>query len=241
MYRIILSSLLLLLGAALTAGGIWLAALGGSWYYLIAGLAIAISGGLLMARRTDGLVLYAVTLFATLIWAVWEAGFDWWALSARGSLLVILGILLLLPPMVRSLHRAGRAAPRLRRAERHPAAGLADFRRYGRLFVVRRTARDRRLLRQCAHERERRYQDRRRALTGNGRPTDARPMAAAIRRSPRSRPKTSPTCRSPGPTRPGRSAERTILARRLTRSRLWSSTIRCMSARRLRPSSRSIR
>ena len=36
---------------------------------------------------------------------MWEVGFDWWALSARGSLLIVFGVLLLLPPMVRSLHR----------------------------------------------------------------------------------------------------------------------------------------
>jgi len=104
MYRIIMSFILLLLGIVFVAGGVWLAVLGGSLYYVIAGIAIALSGWLLLKRRTSGLILYALTLLGTLGWALWEVGFDWWALSARESLLIVIGILLLLPPMVRSLH-----------------------------------------------------------------------------------------------------------------------------------------
>ena len=33
----------LLIGAALGAGGVWLAVLGGSWYYILAGLAFLIT------------------------------------------------------------------------------------------------------------------------------------------------------------------------------------------------------
>ena len=104
MYRIIMSFVLLLLGIAFVAGGVRLAVLGGSLYYLIAGIAICLSGWLLLKRRSSGLTLYALTLLGTLGWALWEVGFDWWALSARESLLIVIGILLLLPPMVRSLH-----------------------------------------------------------------------------------------------------------------------------------------
>ncbi len=107
MYRTILSALVFLLGAALFIGGVWLAVLGGSWFYILLGAALTASGVLLFMRRPAGLALYGLTLLVTLAWAVWEVGFDWWALSARGSLLIVLGILLLLPPMVRSLHRPG--------------------------------------------------------------------------------------------------------------------------------------
>lgn len=107
MYRIILSSLLLLLGAAMAAGGAWLAWLGGSLYYLFAGIGIGLSGWLLLRRYPEGLFVYALTLFGTLIWAVWEVGFDWWALAPRGALLVALGVLILLPPMVRHLRPRG--------------------------------------------------------------------------------------------------------------------------------------
>jgi quinoprotein glucose dehydrogenase len=99
-----MSFILLLLGIVFVAGGVWLAVLGGSLYYVIAGIAISLSGWLLLKRRTSGLILYALTLLGTLGWALWEVGFDWWALSARESLLIVIGILLLLPSMVRSLH-----------------------------------------------------------------------------------------------------------------------------------------
>ncbi|MEM5473358.1 membrane-bound PQQ-dependent dehydrogenase, glucose/quinate/shikimate family [Hoeflea sp. AS60] len=111
MFRLVLSVLLLLLGAGLCAGGGWLAWLGGSPFYLVLGLAALITGGLLYARRPAALWLYALMLIATLGWSLWEVGFDWWALSARGSLLAVIGILLLLPPVVRSLH-AGSVSPR---------------------------------------------------------------------------------------------------------------------------------
>lgn len=107
MYRIVMSTLLLLVGLALAGGGAWLAVLGGSWYYVIAGVAIFVSGGLLLSRRSEGLTLYAFTLIGTLAWAVAESGFDWWALSARGSLLVVIGVLLMAPWMVTALDGPG--------------------------------------------------------------------------------------------------------------------------------------
>ncbi|MFN3766616.1 MAG: membrane-bound PQQ-dependent dehydrogenase, glucose/quinate/shikimate family [Aliihoeflea sp.] len=107
MYRIILSAIILLIGVALAGQGTWLASLGGSWFYVIMGVGLIVSAGLLWDRRPSGLAVYAVTLLVTLVWAIWESGFDWWALSARGSLLVALGILLLLPPMIRAMHQPG--------------------------------------------------------------------------------------------------------------------------------------
>ena len=102
MYRIILSSLIVLLGLVLGAGGIWLAKIGGSWFYVVLGAALLISGVLLFRRSGAGLVLYAATLLVTLGWALWEVGLDWWPLSARGALLIVIGILLLAPWMMRA-------------------------------------------------------------------------------------------------------------------------------------------
>ncbi len=45
-----------LIGLALAGGGAWLVALGGSLFYLIAGLGILVTGALLVAGRRDGLV-----------------------------------------------------------------------------------------------------------------------------------------------------------------------------------------
>ena len=94
LYRILIATLMLLLGAALAYGGGQLLALGGSPAYLVIGVALLVSAALLLARRAEGLWLYAVALAGTLIWSLWEVGLDWWALSARGSLLVVLGLLL---------------------------------------------------------------------------------------------------------------------------------------------------
>lgn len=102
-----MSIILFAIGAALGGGGIWLAWLGGSWFYIVLGIALIASAGLLFARRPAGLALYAVTLLGTLAWSVWEVGLDWWALSARGSLLIVIALVLLLPPVVRSLHPQG--------------------------------------------------------------------------------------------------------------------------------------
>jgi quinoprotein glucose dehydrogenase len=86
-----------LIGLALACGGAWLAALGGSAYYIIAGLGILITGGLLIAGRRSALWVYAAVLIGTLIWAVAEIGFDWWPLAARGDVIFPLGLWLLTP------------------------------------------------------------------------------------------------------------------------------------------------
>lgn len=107
MYRILTSILVTLVGAFLLIGGIWLAALGGSVFFIVLGAALRASAGLLFARHPAGLALYGTAVILTLGWSVWEVGLDWWALSARGSLLIVIGALLLVPPMVRSLYRPG--------------------------------------------------------------------------------------------------------------------------------------
>jgi len=88
---------LLLSGIYLVAMGIWLIAIGGSPYYVIAGLFMLAVAYLVWRRSTSALYLYALLLFGTLIWAVIEAGFDFWALAPRLDVLVIAGVWLLLP------------------------------------------------------------------------------------------------------------------------------------------------
>lgn len=102
---IIASGLVALCGLALAGGGGWLVALGGSWYYLIAGLAFLLTAGLMVARRPAALWLYAAIVLASLVWALWEAGLDWWPLAARGGVIVVLGLLLLLPWVTRPLRQ----------------------------------------------------------------------------------------------------------------------------------------
>ncbi|PLR09115.1 membrane-bound PQQ-dependent dehydrogenase, glucose/quinate/shikimate family [Caulobacter flavus] len=78
-----LAVMVLLIGLTILAGGAWLIALGGSPYYLLAGLGLILSGLLLARRRLAGVWVYAVVFLATLAWALWEVGFEGWALVPR--------------------------------------------------------------------------------------------------------------------------------------------------------------
>ncbi|SEL27095.1 MULTISPECIES: glucose/quinate/shikimate family membrane-bound PQQ-dependent dehydrogenase [Pseudomonas] len=105
----LLGILLLLMGLAMLAGGIKLSMLGGSLYYLLAGIGLIISGVLLLAGRSAALLVYGVVLFASSVWALWEVGLDWWQLVPRLSLFFALGVVLLLPWFRRPLLRNGPA------------------------------------------------------------------------------------------------------------------------------------
>lgn len=93
----IFAALLLLLGAVLAVGGVWLAVLGGSPYYAIAGLALILSGILLWRGRRSGAWLYLIILLGTFGWSLWEVGLDGWQLLPRLALFMVLGLWLLTP------------------------------------------------------------------------------------------------------------------------------------------------
>ncbi|MBA1271877.1 glucose/quinate/shikimate family membrane-bound PQQ-dependent dehydrogenase [Stutzerimonas azotifigens] len=96
--RITLTALIVLvLGIIMAAGGAYLAALGGSWYYLIAGIGLLVVAGLLFTRRRAALWVYAVLLLGTLAWTIYEVRFDWWQLAPRIDLWCLLGLWLILP------------------------------------------------------------------------------------------------------------------------------------------------
>ena len=84
------------IGAVLAAGGLWLVLLGGSLYYLMSGIGYVVVGVLLWRRRSAGAVLAVALLAATLGWALWEAGLDYWALFPRVLLPAGLALLALL-------------------------------------------------------------------------------------------------------------------------------------------------
>lgn len=74
----LLGILLLLMGLAMLAGGVKLSMLGGSLYYLLAGIGIALTGILMLLRRRAALGLYAIVLFASTFGrcgkSVWTGG-----------------------------------------------------------------------------------------------------------------------------------------------------------------------
>ncbi|NTH49301.1 membrane-bound PQQ-dependent dehydrogenase, glucose/quinate/shikimate family [Agrobacterium rhizogenes] len=81
-----------LLGISMEGLGVWLIFLGGTCYYAIAGLLLISSGVLLLFGRSAGAWVYAVLLIATLVWAIYEAGLDGWALIPRLIAPAVLGL-----------------------------------------------------------------------------------------------------------------------------------------------------
>jgi quinoprotein glucose dehydrogenase len=111
MLVIITGGVLALLGAVILAGGAWLASLGGSLFYILMGAGLLVSGILLMRRNRAGLTAYAILLLLTLVWSVWEVGFDKWQMIPRGALLAVLGVWLALPFVTRGLRAPTVAEP----------------------------------------------------------------------------------------------------------------------------------
>ena len=102
---------LIALALAILAGGVWLAALGGSWFYIVMGAGLLLSGVLAVRRRIAALGVYAVLLVLTLVWSLYEVGLDKWQLIPRGALLAALGLWLALPFVARGARDARRAGP----------------------------------------------------------------------------------------------------------------------------------
>ncbi len=100
---VITSILFIIFGLALGTGGLWLVTLGGSIFYLFAGLMFLLTAGLLLMRKAVALWVYAVLVVVALVWAIWEVGFDWWQLGPRGGLIILFGIWLLTPWIRRPL------------------------------------------------------------------------------------------------------------------------------------------
>lgn len=59
--------LILLLGILLAAGGAWLLLLGGSAYYLVAGIGLCLTGGLLMKGRRLALWVYGLVWLGSVL------------------------------------------------------------------------------------------------------------------------------------------------------------------------------
>ena len=109
LFPLVMAIIVGLLGLWLTGFGAYLASLGGSLYYVLAGIGLIATAVLLFRRNAAALVVYAVVLAGTLIWAIAEVGFDVGQLSPRGNLLVPIAVVLLLPWLTRALRPAASA------------------------------------------------------------------------------------------------------------------------------------
>ncbi|MGF6527758.1 membrane-bound PQQ-dependent dehydrogenase, glucose/quinate/shikimate family [Variovorax sp. PvP013] len=90
------AALCALFGLAFLFGGAYLARLGGSWYFAVAGVVLLAAATHLWRGRPSGAWLYAVVLAGSAVWAVWEAGWQFWPLVSRLFALGVLGFLVAL-------------------------------------------------------------------------------------------------------------------------------------------------
>ncbi len=99
--RMLLSVVLGLVGLILLVGGIWLIAVGGSWYYGLAGLALLISSALIWRGDLRGAGLYIATYVCTVAWAFAESGLNGWALVPRlvGPTILLIWVIAIFPDL----------------------------------------------------------------------------------------------------------------------------------------------
>ena len=83
-------------GLFFVVGGGYLAWLGGSLYFVVAGLVLIASGVQIMRARLSGAALFGVALLGTAIWAVWDAGLAFWPLVSRLFAMAVGGVVVAL-------------------------------------------------------------------------------------------------------------------------------------------------
>jgi quinoprotein glucose dehydrogenase len=105
-WTMLVGAVLVLFGLPIFAGGVWLIILGGSWYYLLAGMGLLATAYFLFRRELTAVWIYGVTYLGTVVWALWEAGLDGWAQVPR--LVAPTVVLILVLTTIRSLRRPER-------------------------------------------------------------------------------------------------------------------------------------
>ncbi|WP_018896656.1 glucose/quinate/shikimate family membrane-bound PQQ-dependent dehydrogenase [Rhizobium sp. 2MFCol3.1] len=101
LWLVLLGAIISLAGLFFAVGGGKLVSLGGSWYFLLAGIGLVIAGLLIIRRKPVGALLFGLVFVLSAIWAIWDAGFEFWPLISRllaiavGSIVVALSFPLL--------------------------------------------------------------------------------------------------------------------------------------------------
>lgn len=88
----IFAFILLIFGLAMTGGGGYLAAVGGSWYYLLAGLGSIIAAIAIFRRSSSAVYWFGLVFVGTLLWTIYESGLDYWGWVPRFDIMLLLGI-----------------------------------------------------------------------------------------------------------------------------------------------------
>ncbi|NIE51547.1 membrane-bound PQQ-dependent dehydrogenase, glucose/quinate/shikimate family [Pantoea dispersa] len=102
------SLVLAILGVALLYMGGKLLMMGGSAFYALMAVGLLITAILLFRNQRSALTLYAVLMWITLAWMIWEVGFDKWQWIPRGDLFGVIGLWLAMPWVVKPLYQGQR-------------------------------------------------------------------------------------------------------------------------------------
>ncbi len=94
---VLLAGLMLIIGLAVGILGAKLALVGGTLYFALMGVVMVIAAVLIFRNRRGGILLYAVAFIASVIWAISDAGWNYWPLFSR---LFALGVLAFLAALV---------------------------------------------------------------------------------------------------------------------------------------------
>jgi quinoprotein glucose dehydrogenase len=107
---VLLGVLVALIGFILAAGGAYLAALGGSRYYVLVGAMLLAAGYLMIKRRIAGFYTYVGAFAFTSVWAFWEVGLSGWQLIPRlvGPFVLLVLAILVAPALDRTIGRRAR-------------------------------------------------------------------------------------------------------------------------------------
>lgn len=119
----LLAGLMLIIGLAVGILGAKLALVGGTLYFALMGVVMVIAAVLIFRNRRGGILLYAVAFIASVIWAISDAGWNYWPLFSR---LFALGVLAFWPPwsgLSSPAHRRKRPGLWRRRRSRRGAGG----------------------------------------------------------------------------------------------------------------------
>ncbi len=79
----LLAGLMLIIGLAVGILGAKLALVGGTLYFALMGVVMVIAAVLIFRNRRGGILLYAVAFIASVIWAISDAGWNYWPLFSR--------------------------------------------------------------------------------------------------------------------------------------------------------------
>jgi quinoprotein glucose dehydrogenase len=106
----LLGVLVALIGFILTGGGAYLAALGGSRYYVLVGAMLLAAGYLMIKGRIAGFYAYVGAFAFTSVWAFWEVGLSGWQLIPRlvGPFVLLVLAILVTPALDQTTGRRAR-------------------------------------------------------------------------------------------------------------------------------------